>query len=392
MKFMIKNRAELDKYLSKNIVYTGEYLETMTAKDFATLNEAARKKVQEMAKLGRDESSMKKSLADLEAKAESLGYDVVYNVNEKTNEIEVVLVEKGQDVKKNYEKVVAEAPTFKLSIGEGTRGGKGRMAAPKSYAPHVSKSGKGIVLLTQVEETINSVTDALSKLESRKTRPDKGYVKHEVKKAQRLAEQSIITTEGYSVVDEDKFMEEMKRETSNARGQFVRTSMRVGGLIGEVVKKSNFTKNITAAQKLTKKELEALNQKADAVVTKYLAIYAQEGEKAADNYFKATKVLKDDFKLSEDDIKAQLEAVKSGFGDFLYLPSSFGLSGDNALNTKKFSYVGDRDLAFRPSTRTGRHTSQTRNYLERSQRAKSKAKKRATERFIPDVDRRYFLL
>ncbi len=384
---MIKNRTELDKYLSKNIVYTGEYLETMTAKDFATLNEAARKKVQEMAKLGRDESSMKKSLADLEAKAKSLGYDVVYNVNEKTNEIEVILVEKGQDVRKNYEKVVAEAPTFKLSIGEGTRGGKGRMAAPKSYAPHVSKSGKGIVLLTQVEETINSVTDALSKLESRKTRPDKGYVKHEVKKAQRLAEQSIVTTEGYSVVDEDKFMEEMKRETSNARGQFVRTSIRVGGLIGEVVKKSNFTKNITAAQKLTKKELEALNQKADAVVTKYLAIYAQEGEKAADNYFKATKVLKDDFKLSEDDIKAQLEAVKSGFGDFLYLPSSFGLSGDNALNTKKFSYVGDRDLAFRPSTRTGRHTSQTRNYLERSQRAKSKAKKRATERFIPDVDK-----
>jgi hypothetical protein len=384
---MIMNRAELDKYLANNIVYTGEYLEAMSAKDFATLNEAAKKKVQEMAKRGREESAMKGSLADMEAKAKSLGYDVAYNVNKKTNEIEVILVEKGQDVKKNYEKVAAEAPTFKLSIGEGTRGGKGRMAAPKSYAPHVSKSGKGTVLLTQVEETINSVTDALSKLDSRKTRPDKGYVKHEVKKAQRLAEQSIVTTEGYSVVDEDKFMEEMKRETSNARGQFVRTSMRVGGLIGEVIKKSNFTKNITAAQRLTQDELKALNQKADAVVTKYLAIYAQEGEKAADNYFKATKVLKDDFKLSEDDIKAQLEAVKSGFGDFLYLPSSFGLSGDNALNTKKFSYVGDRDLAFRPSTRTGRHTSQTRNYLERSQRAKSRVKKRATERFIPDVDK-----
>ena len=384
---MIMNRAELDKYLANNIVYTGEYLEAMSAKDFATLNEAAKKKVQEMAKRGREESAMKGSLADMEAKAKSLGYDVAYNVNKKTNEIEVILVEKGQDVKKNYEKVVAEAPTFKLSIGEGTRGGKGKMAAPKSYAPHVSKSGKGTVLLTQVEETINSVTDALSKLDSRKTRPDKGYVKHEVKKAQRLAEQSIVTTEGYSVVDEDKFMEEMKKETSNARGQFVRTSMRVGGLIGEVIKKSNFTKNITAAQRLTQDELKALNQKADAVVTKYLAIYAQEGEKAADNYFKATKVLKDDFKLSEDDIKAQLEAVKSGFGDFLYLPSSFGLSGDNALNTKKFSYVGDRDLAFRPSTRTGRHTSQTRNYLERSQRAKSRVKKRATERFIPDVDK-----
>lgn len=384
---MIKNRAELDKYLANNIVYTGKHLETMTAKDFASLNEAAKKKVQEMAKLGREESAMKKSLADMEAKAKRLGYDVAYNVNEKTNEIEVILIEKGQDVKKNYEKVVAEAPTFKLSIGEGTRGGKGRMAAPKSYGPHISKSGKGTVLLTQVEETINSVTDALSKLDNRKTKPDKGYVKYEVKKAQRLAEQSIVTTEGYSIVDEDKFMEEMKRETSNARGQFVRTSMRVGGLIGEVIKKSNFTKNITAAQKLTKKELEALNQKADAVVTKYLAIYTQEGEKAADNYFKATKVLKDDFRLSEDDIKAQLEAVKSGFGDFLYLPSSFGLSGDNALNTKKFSYVGDRDLAFRPLTRTGRHTSQTRNYLERSQRAKSKAKKRATERFIPAVDK-----
>lgn len=95
----------------------------------------------------------------------------------------------------------------------------------------------------------------------------------------------------------------MKNESSNARGTFTRTNLRLGGLIGEVVKKSNFTKKIASAQKLTKNELKKLNEKADDVVTKYVAIFSQEGEAAADAYFSSVDYLKKDFKMTEDDIK-----------------------------------------------------------------------------------------
>ena len=78
--------------------------------------------------------------------------------------------------------------------------------------------------------------------------------------AQKLAEQSIVTTEGYSIVDEEKFAEEMKTETSNARGTFVRTNLRLGGLIGEVIKKSKFTDKLNKARKLTIKETEKYNK------------------------------------------------------------------------------------------------------------------------------------
>ncbi len=37
--------------------------------------------------------------------------------------------------------------------------------------------------------------------------------------------------------------------------------------------------------------------------------------------------------------------------------------------------------------RTGRHSSQTRNYLERSKTAAARASKRAFERFIPSIDK-----
>ena len=110
-------------------------------------------------------------------------------------------------------------------------------------------------------------------------------------------------------------------------------------------------------------------------------------EAAADAYFSSVDYLKKDFKMTEDDIKQQLKIVKQSFGDFLSIPSTFGLSGDSALQTKKFSYAGDRDLAFRPSYRTGRHSSQTRNYLERSKTAVARASKRASERFIPFIDK-----
>lgn len=377
-----KNHAQLKQYFGD--LYTGEYIEKAVVKDFATLDAASQKIVKEMAKRGRDQSSMEKSLERIEKQASSLGYDVVYDVNEKTNEIKVILLDRNQD--KDKVKQLKSAPKFSLSVGFGKRGGKGKMAAPKSYAPHIGT--EGTMLLTQVEETLEGVSTALTKLKQSKKRPDSGRVQYEIKKAQKLAEQSIVTTEGYSIVDEEKFAEEMKTETSNARGTFVRTNLRLGGLIGEVIKKSKFTDKLNKARKLTIKETENYNAKADALVTKYAAIYSQEGEKAADAYFMSAKTLKEDFKLTEDDIKSKLKEVKSGFGDFLAIPSTFGLSGDEALRTKKFSYVGNRDLAFRTLDPTGRHSSQTRNYLERSDRAKriAEQKKRSTEKFIPLAD------
>lgn len=378
----IKNHTQLKQYLGD--LYTGEYIEKAVVKDFATLDAASQKIVKEMAKRGRDQSSMEKSLERIEKQASSLGYDVVYDVNEKTNEIKVILLDRNQD--KDKVSQLKSAPKFSLSVGFGKRGGKGKMAAPKSYAPHIGT--EGTMLLTQVEETLEGVSTALTKLKQSKKRPDSGRVQYEIKKAQKLAEQSIVTTEGYSIVDEEKFAEEMKTETSNARGTFVRTNLRLGGLIGEVIKKSKFTDKLNKARKLTIKETENYNAKADALVTKYAAIYSQEGEKAADAYFMSAKTLKEDFKLTEDDIKAKLKEVKSGFGDFLAIPSTFGLSGDEALRTKKFSYVGNRDLAFRTLDPTGRHSSQTRNYLERSERAKkiTEKKRRGTEKFIPLAD------
>lgn len=378
----VKNHAQLKQYFGD--LYTGEYIEKAVVKDFATLDAASQKIVKEMAKRGRNQSSMEKSLERIEKQASSLGYDVVYDVNEKTNEIKVILLDRNQD--KDKVSQLKSAPKFSLSVGFGKRGGKGKMAAPKSYAPHIGT--EGTMLLTQVEETLEGVSTALTKLKQSKKRPDSGRVQYEIKKAQKLAEQSIVTTEGYSIVDEEKFAEEMKAETSNARGAFVRTNLRLGGLIGEVIKKSKFTDKLNKARKLTIKETENYNAKADALVTKYAAIYSQEGEKAADAYFMSAKTLKEDFKLTEDDIKSKLKEVKSGFGDFLAIPSTFGLSGDEALRTKKFSYVGNRDLAFRTLDPTGRHSSQTRNYLERSDRAKriAEQKKRSTEKFIPLAD------
>lgn len=378
----VKNHAQLKQYFGD--LYTGEYIEKAVVKDFATLDAASQKIVKEMAKRGRNQSSMEKSLERIEKQASSLGYDVVYDVNEKTNEIKVILLDRNQD--KDKVSQLKSAPKFSLSVGFGKRGGKGKMAAPKSYAPHIGT--EGTMLLTQVEETLEGVSTALTKLKQSKKRPDSGRVQYEIKKAQKLAEQSIVTTEGYSIVDEEKFAEEMKAETSNARGAFVRTNLRLGGLIGEVIKKSKFTDKLNKARKLTIKETENYNAKADALVTKYAAIYSQEGEKAADAYFMSAKTLKEDFKLTEDDIKSKLKEVKSGFGDFLAIPSTFGLSGDEALRTKKFSYIGNRDLAFRTLAPTGRHSSQTRNYLERSDRAKriAEQKKRSTEKFIPLAD------
>lgn len=378
----VKNHAQLKQYFGD--LYTGEYIEKAVVKDFATLDAASQKIVREMAKRGRDQSSMEKSLERIEKQASSLGYDVVYDVNEKTNEIKVILLDRNQEKDKVTQ--LKSAPKFSLSVGFDKRSGKGKMAAPKSYAPHIGT--EGTMLLTQVEETLEGVSTALTKLKQSKRRPDSNRVQYEIKKAQKLAEQSIVTTEGYSIVDEEKFAEEMKTETSNARGTFVRTNLRLGGLIGEVIKKSKFTDKLNKARKLTIKETENYNAKADALVTKYAAIYSQEGEKAADAYFMSAKTLKEDFKLTEDDIKSKLKEVKSGFGDFLAIPSTFGLSGDEALRTKKFSYVGNRDLAFRTLDPTGRHSSQTRNYLERSDRAKKIAeqKKRSTEKFIPLAD------
>lgn len=386
---MIMNRAELDKYLANNIVYTGEYLETMSAKDFATANTATRKAVAEMTKLGRSEMGMKRSLEKLEAQAKSLGYGVAYDVNPKTNTVEVVLL-KDKDISKvgveEAKKIKAEMPTFKISVGTAKRGTKSGMAAPKSYAPHITNAGT--VLVTQVEESIAAVTNTLTELKNKGAYAKKPeYVKSKVKAAQREAEKSIVTTEGYSMVDMDEWLNELNKETSNARDAFVRTALRIAGITGEVAKKCGFVDKIKKAQKLTKKQTEQYNQKVDKLLTEYAVIYTQLGEQAADEYFKQSKTLKELGITDEKEIQQRIKQVKDLFGNFLKMRSTSGLGSDETLRAKKLSFVGDRDLAFRGLVKTGRHSTQGRGYLERSERAKQRAGKRRSEIFIPKVDK-----
>lgn len=386
---MIMNRAELDKYLANNIVYTGEYLETMSAKDFATANTATRKAVAEMTKLGRSEMGMKRSLEKLEAQAKSLGYGVAYDVNPKTNTVEVVLL-KDKDISKvgveEAKKIKAEMPTFKISVGTAKRGTKSGMAAPKSYAPHITNAGT--VLVTQVEESIAAVTNTLTELKNKGAYAKKPeYVKSKVKAAQRESEKSIVTTEGYSMVDMDEWLNELNKETSNARDTFVRTALRIAGITGEVAKKGGFVDKIKKAQKLTKKQTEQYNQKVDKLLTEYAVIYTQLGEQAADEYFKQSKTLKELGITDEKEIQQRIKQVKDLFGNFLKMRSTSGLGSDETLRAKKLSFVGDRDLAFRGLVKTGRHSTQGRGYLERSEKAKQRAGKRRSEIFIPKVDK-----
>lgn len=384
-----KTRAELDNYLSTNIVYTGEYLETMSAKDFATADPATREAVKKMAKLGRSEMSMQKSLEKLEAQAKSIGYDVVYEVNPNTNTVEVVLlrdVDLSKTTEEDFKKIKAKMPTFKISVGTAKRGTKSGITAPKSYAPHIGSVGT--VLVTQVEESIDAVSNTLKELKSKKKYArEPEYVRSKVKTAQRESEKSIVTTEGYSIVDEEKWFEELQKETSNARDSFVRTSLRIAGITGEVVKKGGFLDKIKNTQKLTKKQTEEYNKMVDKLLTEYVAIYTQLGEQTADKYFADSKVLKQLGIETENEIKQKIAQTKALFGDFLAMRSTSGLSSDEMLGVKKISFAGDRDLAFRGNVKTGRHSSQVRNYLEKSQRAKERSAARKNEIFIPMIDK-----
>lgn len=47
-----KNYSDLNELLKDNDVYTGEYIKTMTEKDFATLDGSSKDKIKKMAALG----------------------------------------------------------------------------------------------------------------------------------------------------------------------------------------------------------------------------------------------------------------------------------------------------------------------------------------------------
>ena len=99
-----KNYSDLNELLKDNDVYTGEYIKTMTEKDFATLDKSSKDKIKKMAALGAQQS-MKTSLSKIETQAKSLGYNVFYEFDKSTNEVTVVLADKQLDAKKDYDKI-----------------------------------------------------------------------------------------------------------------------------------------------------------------------------------------------------------------------------------------------------------------------------------------------
>lgn len=99
-----KNYSDLNELLKDNDVYTGEYIKTMTEKDFATLDGSSKEKIKKMAASGAQQS-MQKSLSKIESQAKSLGYNVFYEFDKSTNEVTVVLADKQLDSKKDYDKI-----------------------------------------------------------------------------------------------------------------------------------------------------------------------------------------------------------------------------------------------------------------------------------------------
>lgn len=100
-----KNYSDLNELLKDNDVYTGDYIKTMTEKDFATLDKSSKDKIKKMAALGAKQSMQESLKEEIEKKAKRLGYNVLYEFDKSTNEVTVVLVNKQLDAEKDYDKI-----------------------------------------------------------------------------------------------------------------------------------------------------------------------------------------------------------------------------------------------------------------------------------------------
>ena len=152
--------SELEAYISKDEVlsqvYSGSYLPKAAKKWFGKEGGQTSEVAIEMAERGAARQNVQNTFSKIEAEAKGLGLEVRYDVNKRRNEITVVFVDKKG--------VVASE---KIGLGTADKTLKTNMAAPKSFAPHLSD--RGTTLLTQTEEVALSFLETLKKTSQLKT-------------------------------------------------------------------------------------------------------------------------------------------------------------------------------------------------------------------------------
>lgn len=370
----LMNLKELESYISKDKtlsqVYSGAYLPEAAKKWFGREGKQTSEAAIEMAQRGMARQNVQSTFSKIEAEAKGLGLEVRYDVNKAKNEITVVFVDKKG--------VVASE---KVGLGTANKTLKTNMAAPKSFAPHLSD--RGTTLLTQTEEVALSFLETLKKTSQLKTNKidKRDFLKSQLKAGKKAAEMSVVTSETHSVIDEDEFNIEDMYASSRERDMALHTKMRVGGIIGEVSKGIDFLSGLRKKKKVTEQQARAKNERIDQYLTEYVATYQLLGERVAEDQLYAALV-NEELDLTEEQLKSKIAETKTQFGDFLKMKPTFGLSKDEAFKSKKFSYAGTRSAAFRAVLTTGRHLDQVKNYLEKSRKGKWLISKRLDEIFV----------
>ena len=375
-----------DKLVEKGLgeMLSGEYLEKNVSKQFAAEDKRTLNAAVEMARRG-VKHSLSLGLARVEKAAKDKGFSVGFSFNEKTNEVDVVLYEgkTQQEInaqsKKEFLDFKAEMPHFRLAIGTPTRGTKYRMPSTKALAAHIDN--EGAYFTTEIEDTLEGVADKLSSLKRYKGQSGEDFkrrTRSAVKRGKESAVKSIISTEAYSIVDDEKYYEELRHQQSATRDTFLQTDIKTAGILGEVAKKLDLTRTIKKARNLTNKQVESYNRRIDNLLTKYQITYQTLGKQAAENLMKNADIWSE-LMIEEKQVDKILSDTEKYFGSFLQMRGQIGLSSDEAMQRKTMSFAGQRDVALRGKVETNRHPSQARNYLRR----KDQTVRRRTEMVIP---------
>ena len=202
-----------DKLVEKGLgeMLSGEYLEKNVSKQFAAEDKRTLNAAVEMARRG-VKHSLSLGLARVEKAAKDKGFSVGFSFNEKTNEVDVILYEgkTQQEInaqsKKEFLDFKAEMPHFRLAIGTPTKGTKCRMPATESLAAHIDNEGADFT--TELEDVLEGVADKISSSKRYKGQSGENFkrrMKSAVKRGKESADKSIISTEAYSIVDDEKY-------------------------------------------------------------------------------------------------------------------------------------------------------------------------------------------
>ena len=375
-----------DKLVEKGLgeMLSGEYLEKNVSKQFAAEDKRTLNAAVEMARRG-VKHSLSLGLARVEKAAKDKGFSVGFSFNEKTNEVDVILYEgkTQQEInaqsKKEFLDFKAEMPHFRLAIGTPTKGTKYRMPSTKALAAHIDN--EGAYFTTELEDVLEGVADKISSSKRYKGQSGENFkrrMKSAVKRGKESAVKSIISTEAYSIVDDEKYYEELRHQQSAARDTFLQTDVKTAGILGEVAKKLDLTRTIKKARNLTNKQVESYNRRIDNLLTKYQITYQTLGKQAAENLMKNADIWSE-LMIEEKQVDKILSDTEKYFGSFLQMRGHIGLSSDEAMQRKTMSFAGQRDVALRGRVETNRHPSQARNYLRR----KDQTVRRRTEMVIP---------